>query len=160
MLKARIIGNVGQDPELRCSAEGRPVLSFSVATNSRSRSPEGEWQERTEWVRVTVVGTRAETLPQHLCMGSRVYVEGRLEARPWTDRQGRARAGLEVVASEVRFMNPRQTDDDDGSAGASVVAERRDRQPMPQATAVHGSQATGGAAVAERDHTELEDLPF
>ena len=110
MLKASIIGNLGNDPEMRYSAGGAPFLRFNVASNFRARSPEGEWQDKTEWVRVTVFGQRAETLGQYLKKGSRVYVDGRLEARPWTDQQGQVRAGLELVASDVEFMSTRSDD--------------------------------------------------
>lgn len=108
MLKAQTIGNIGADPELKYSASGSPFLRMNVAANYRSRNQAGEWEDRTEWVRVSVIGQRAETLSKHLKKGSRVYVDGRLEARPWTDQQGNVRAGLEIVANEVQFMSPRQ----------------------------------------------------
>ena len=112
MLSCSVIGNLGNDPEMRYSAGGSPFLRFNVAANFRARTPEGEWQDKTEWVRVTVTGQRAESLSQHLKKGSRVYVDGRLEARPWTDQQGQVRAGLEVVANEVQFMSARAQDDE------------------------------------------------
>jgi single-strand DNA-binding protein len=155
MLKAHLIGNLGNDPELRYAANGSPHLRLDVAATSRARTPEGEWQDRTAWVRVIVTGARAETLSQYLRKGSRVYIEGRLEARPWTDQQGQIRAGLEVLASEVQFMSARQNGDDAQPVTASVVDER----PSPrasEATAV-GTGRRGGAAVADDDDS---DLPF
>jgi single-strand DNA-binding protein len=161
MLKAILIGNLGNDPDMRYSANGSPLLRFNVASNSRSRTPEGEWQDRTEWVRVTVTGNRAESLQQYLKKGSRVYVEGRLEARPWTDQQGEVRAGLELTASEVEFVSSRgpTIDMDDDAPAPASVADERPSHPMPQDMAV--ADARGGAAVADRDaSSELEDLPF
>ena len=117
MLKAMLIGNLGNDPEMRYSANGAPFLRFNVASNFRTRTPEGEWQDKTEWVRVTVTGQRAESLSQYLRKGSRVYVDGRLEARPWTDQQGQVRAGLEVMANEVQFMSSRADDERMGGGG-------------------------------------------
>src|SRR6266536_6653375 len=117
MLKVSVIGNLGHDPEMRYSAAGQPFLRFNVASNYRTRTPEGEWQDKTEWVRVTVTGTRAESLSQYLKKGSRVYVDGRLEARPWTDQQGQLRAGLEVMANQVEFMSPRADDERMGGGG-------------------------------------------
>ena len=159
MLKATIIGNLGGDPEMKYSAGVQPFLRFNVASNYRTRTPEGEWQDRTEWVRVTVFGQRAEALQQHLRKGMRVYVEGRLEARPWTDRTGNVNAGLEVTAQGVEFVSQRGPDFDtkDLPATASVADERPARR-MPQDTAVNG--ARGGAAVAIRDDGDVEDLPF
>src|SRR5688572_19001212 len=113
MLKLTIIGNLGIDPELRYSANGSPFLRFNVASSYRTRDAGGEWQERTEWVRVTVFGARAESLSQYLRKGTRVYASGRLEARPWTDREGQVRAGLEVMADDVEFTSQQRGPDFD-----------------------------------------------
>lgn len=110
MLKASVIGNLGNDPEMKYSASGSPFLRFNVASNFRARTPEGQWEDKTEWVRCTVFGQRAESLSQYLKKGQRVFVDGRLEARPWTDQQGNVRAGLELVASDVEFMSARNED--------------------------------------------------
>lgn len=122
MLKASVIGNLGSDGELKYSASGSAFLRMNVAANYRSRSADGAWEDRTEWVRVTVFGARAEVLAQHLRKGTRVYADGRLEARPWTDQQGNVRAGLELVATDVEFASSRDTggrqggNDDDSDA--------------------------------------------
>jgi single-strand DNA-binding protein len=109
MLKASVIGNLGSDPEMKYSANGSPFLRFNIASNYRARSQSGEWEDRTEWVRCTVFGARAESLNQYLKKGARVFADGRLEARPWTDQQGNVRAGLEVIASDVEFFSPRES---------------------------------------------------
>jgi single-strand DNA-binding protein len=109
MLNAHLVGNLGQDPEPRYSAEGRPVLTFRVASNYRLRTPEGTWTDCVEWVRVRVVGRRAESLSTLLRKGSRVYVDGRLEARSWLNNQ-QPQAGLELLANDVELMGPRQDD--------------------------------------------------
>lgn len=157
MLKAIIIGNLGNDPEMRYSANGTPFLRFNVASNYRTRTPEGEWQDRTEWVRVTVTGTRAESLGQYLKKGSRVYVDGRLEARPWTDQQGQVRAGLEVMANEVQFMSTRADDEaraGGGDLGGGAPRERPSAGSQPARSVPQLSRAEP----AESD--DLEDLPF
>jgi single-strand DNA-binding protein len=160
MLKATIIGNLGNDPDIRYAASGSPMLRFNVASNYRTRTSDGENQDRTEWVRVTVAGNRAETLSQYLRKGTRVYVSGRLEARPWIDRMGNIQAGLEVVAQDVEFFSQRgpTTDMDDNAPATASVADERPSRRMPQDVAVAG--ARGGAAVADRDNADLEDLPF
>src|SRR5918998_2589042 len=124
MLKGSVIGNLGGDPELKYSASGQPTLRMNLASNYRARTPEGEWQDRTEWVRVTVFGQRVETLAPLLKKGMRIYVDGRLEAHPWTDRAGGVRAGLEIVAGDVEFAGPRQESDDWMAPPASVADER------------------------------------
>ena len=121
MLKAEVIGNIGGDPEQRYAASGTATLRFNVASNFRAKAQSGEWEDRTEWVRCTVFGQRAESLSSLLRKGQRVYVSGRLEARPWTDQQGNVRAGLELIAETVEFFSPRQ---DDGERPAPVQARR------------------------------------
>jgi single-strand DNA-binding protein len=158
MLKASIIGNLGNDPEMRYSAGGAAFLRFNVASNFRARSPEGEWQDKTEWVRVTVFGQRAETLGQYLKKGSRVYVDGRLEARPWTDQQGQVRAGLELVASDVEFMSTRADDEMRGGGGGgdygSAPPRERSGGGAPPPRQAQQSRPDPG------DDGDLEDLPF
>lgn len=161
MLKASVIGNLGNDPEMKYSANGAPFLRFNVASNYRARNPEGQWEDRTEWVRVTVFGQRAESLAQYLRKGSRVFVDGRLEARPWTDQQGGVRAGLEVVASDVEFMSSRSDDEARGGSGGSSDDYREPRpsgggsgsrpRPAPQQQSRPAADDSG---------EDLDDLPF
>ena len=165
MLKATLIGNLGGDPDMRYSANGSPLLRFNVASNFRTRTPEGEFQDKTEWVRVTVTGNRAESLSQYLRKGSRVYVEGRLEARPWTDQQGQIRAGLEVLANEVQFMSSRADDEQRGgggggshSGGGGGGGDYNDR-PAPRERS-GGSAPARSSAPEPIDDGDLEDLPF
>ena len=118
MLKGIVVGNIGSDPELRYSAGGTATLRFSVASNGRVRNQAGEWQDETTWVRVTVFGKRAESLQNLLKKGTRVYADGRLEARPWTGQNGQVNAGLELVASDVEFASSRPNGASDGDDAA------------------------------------------
>lgn len=121
MLSCSVIGNLGNDPEMRYAPSGTATLRFNVACNGRVKDQGGNWVDETTWVRVTVFGNRAESLANHLRKGMRVFVSGRLEARPWTSNQGEVRAGLEVIASDVEFMSSRQQDDE---RPAPVAARR------------------------------------
>jgi len=162
MLKAAVIGNLGNDPEMRYSAGGAAFLRFNVASNFRVRSPEGEWQDKTEWVRVTVFGQRAETLTNYLKKGSRVYVEGRLEARPWTDQQGQVRAGLEVVATDVEFMSSRADDEARGGGGGGYGGGDMGSSAPPRERSAPSSAPRQAAPSRPEpgDDADLEDLPF
>lgn len=111
MLKASVIGNLGADPELRYAASGSAFLRFNVACNGRVKDQSGAWVDETSWVRVTVFGQRAESLANLLKKGTRIYADGRLEAKPWTDRSGNVQAGLELIASDVEFASSRQDAD-------------------------------------------------
>lgn len=123
MLKATIIGNLGGDAELKFSQSGQPLLRANLAANYRVRDQFGAWDDKTEWVRVTVFGQRAEALAPILKKGTRIYAEGRLEARPWTDQSGGLRAGLEMVASDIEFMGARPADGDERPAQHREVAD-------------------------------------
>jgi single-strand DNA-binding protein len=141
MLKASVIGNLGGDPELRYSPSGKPMLRMNVASNYRARTPEGEWQDRTEWLRVVIFGQRVETLAPVLKKGMRIYADGRLEAHPWTDRTGGMCAGLELVARDIEFTGARQSDEGDQGPPASVADERPQQR-------------------SETGNDDLEDIPF
>jgi single-strand DNA-binding protein len=156
MLKATLVGNLGQDPEMRYSAEGRPVLTFRVASNYRTRTPEGEWQDRTEWVRVRVVGQRAESLAQYLRKGSRVYVDGRLEARPWMNNQQQPQSGLEIFATDVEFMSSRADDERMGGGGDREMSG----PPSGGSSSPSPRQAPSRSPQPPEDEGDLEDLPF
>ena len=106
-----IIGNLGRDPNMRVTPQGRSVTDMSVATNRKWTGSDGVQHEDTAWFRVTCWGALAEVANQYLAKGRQVYVEGRLQPDPetggpriWTDNQGQQRASFEVVADTVKFL--------------------------------------------------------
>ncbi len=103
--KIMLIGNVGSDPEMRYTPNGKAVTSFRMATNYRYSGPDGERKEETEWFRVNVWGKQAESCNQFLSKGKRVYVEGRLHSRSWEGQDGQMRTSLEVSANRVIFLD-------------------------------------------------------
>ncbi len=104
LCKAMIIGNLGRDPEMRFTANGKPVTSFSVAVN-RVYTVEGERKEETEWFRVSAWNKLAETCSQYLRKGSRVYVEGRLRTSTWDAQDGQKRVTLEITATDMIILD-------------------------------------------------------
>ena len=103
--KIMLIGNVGSDPEMRYTPNGKAVTSFRMATNYRYVGSDGERREETEWFRVSVWGRQAESCNQFLAKGRRVYVEGRLQSRNWEGQDGQMRTSLEVSANRVIFLD-------------------------------------------------------
>jgi len=103
--KIMLIGNVGNDPEMRYTPNGKAVTSFRMATNYRYIGSDGERREETEWFRVSVWGKQAESCNQFLSKGRRVYVEGRLHSRNWEGQDGQMRTSLEVSANRVIFLD-------------------------------------------------------
>jgi single-strand DNA-binding protein len=99
--KVMIIGYLGRDPEMRYTSSGKPVTTFSVATNRSWSSASGERHEETEWFTVVAWGNLAEICKQHLSKGSQVYIEGRLQSRRWEDTEGKKHAAVEIVAGEM-----------------------------------------------------------
>ena len=116
--KMMVIGNLGQDPEMRYTPSGQAVTNFSIATNYRYTTADGETREETEWFRVSVFGRQAESCNQYLAKGRKVYVEGRLRSRSYETRDGEKRFVNEINANDVRFLSaPGARPDDFGSEG-------------------------------------------
>ena len=99
-----IIGNLGGDPELRFTASGTPVATFSVAVNRKWTNADGTPGEETKWFRVTVWRKLAETCNQYLAKGRQVMVIGRVAASAYIGQDGKPHASLEVTAESVRFL--------------------------------------------------------
>lgn len=106
--KVMIIGNVGRLPEMRYTPNGNPVTTFTVATNRRWLTPEGEPREETEWFNVVAWNKLAENCNQLIsAKGTKVYVEGRLQTRSWEGQDGQKRTRTEVIASSVILLDSR-----------------------------------------------------
>jgi single-strand DNA-binding protein len=105
--RVMIIGNVGSDPEMRFTPNGKPVTSFRVATNRVYTNPEGERKEETEWFTVVAWNRLAEQCNQFLGKGRLVYAEGRLRTRMWEGQDGQKRYRTEVIANRVSFLDKR-----------------------------------------------------
>ena len=102
--KVILIGNLGANPELRQTSSGTPVTELRIATNETWKDSSGATQTRTEWHRIVVWGRQAENVARYLSKGRSVYVEGRLQTREWTDKEGQKRYTTEIVASNVVFL--------------------------------------------------------
>ncbi|MBF0589718.1 MAG: single-stranded DNA-binding protein [Magnetococcales bacterium] len=117
--KVQLIGNLGQDPEIRYTQDGRPIASLNIATSeSWMDKNSGQRQERTEWHRVSIFGKPAEIAQQYLRKGSKVFIEGSLHTEKWTDKQGQDRYTTKIKVagfnSQMIILDPR------GGAGAGA----------------------------------------
>lgn len=107
--KAIILGNLGADPETRSTQGGASVTNLSVATSEKWRDKQtGEQKENTEWHRVVLFGRTAEVAGEYLRKGSKVYIEGRLQTRKWTDRDGNDRWTTEIVGNELKMLSGKE----------------------------------------------------
>lgn len=102
--KVILIGNLGQDPELRFTPNGQAVANLRIATNETWTDKQGQKQERTEWHSVVMWGKQAEIVKQYLQKGRQIYIEGRLQTRSWQDKEGNKRYSTEVVATDFQFL--------------------------------------------------------
>ena len=105
--KVMIIGHLGRDPEMRYTPSGRPVTTFTVATNRTWNTTDGERHNETEWFNIVAWGNLAEICKQYLAKGQQVYIEGRLQTRRWEDSDNSKRTSVEVVASEMMILGDR-----------------------------------------------------
>ena len=97
-----IVGNITDDPELRFTPTGRPVANFTVAVNRRSRTPEGQWEDKLDgFFRCNAWADMAENVAESLTKGARVLVTGRLQQRSWEDPEGNRRSAVEIQVDEV-----------------------------------------------------------
>jgi single-strand DNA-binding protein len=102
--KVILVGNLGRDPEVRQTQDGNPIVNLSLATSENWRDKAtGERRERTEWHRVVIFNERlADVAQKYLRKGSKIYIEGQLQTRKWTDQEGRDRYSTEVVLQRFR----------------------------------------------------------
>ena len=135
--KALIIGNLGQDPEIKYTQSGSPVANLSVATSERWKDKNtGEQKEQTEWHRVVVFGRLAEIAEQYIKKGSKVFIEGKIQTRDWEDSEGNKKYTTEVVAREMTMLDSRASMDSNASSSDNSAKD------------------------AAKDDNSEEDIPF
>lgn len=126
--KVILVGNLGNDPDVRYTAGGAAVANISLATAETWKDKDtGEKQERTEWHRVVFFGRLAEIVGEYLRKGSQVYVEGRLQTRKWQDKDGNDRYTTEIVANDMQMLGSKGG----GSAGFNQSAPESTSEKPP-----------------------------
>lgn len=116
--KVILIGNLGQDPEVRFTPSGTAVANLSIATSDTWMDKQtGQRQERTEWHRIVLFNKTAEIAQQYLKKGSKVYIEGRLQTRKWQDQNGQDKYSTEVVCNDMQMLDSRGGGDYQGGGG-------------------------------------------
>lgn len=106
--KVLLIGRLGRDPEMRYTPSGRPVTTFSVATNRTWNTSDGDKRTETEWFNIVAWGNLAEICKQYLAKNRLVYIEGRLQTRHWEDAEGNKHSATEIVASEMIMLDEKK----------------------------------------------------
>jgi len=140
--KAIVVGIVGQDPQIRYTADGKSVCNLSVVTNESWKDKDGEKHEKPEWHRIVLFGRVAEIAGQYLVKGSQAYFEGKIQTRKWQDKDGHDRYSTEIVAFEMQMLGSSSKNKDNDASGSI------------------GSQPSGSAPNASADDFKHDDIPF
>ena len=141
--KVILVGNVGQDPEMKYMPSGNAVTNISIATSESWKDKQtGQQQERTEWHRVVFFNRLGEIAGEYLRKGSKVYVEGSLRTRKWQDQSGQDRYSTEIVASEMQMLDSRN-DGMGQQQGQSQGGYQAPQQPAAMPTQNNAPQAMG-----------------
>jgi single-strand DNA-binding protein len=151
--RALLLGNVGKDPEVRYTASGKAVATFSLATSQRWKDQDGNDQEKTEWHRIVAWGRLGEICGEYLSKGKQVFVEGRIQSREWEDQDGNKRVTVEIVANDMILL---------GSAGGQSRGQDEGfSRNVPsggptQPTGKLRSESKGSSSLPPPD----DDIPF
>jgi single-strand DNA-binding protein len=153
--KVILVGHLGKDPEVRYSASGSAMANITLATSESWKDKgTGEKQEKTEWHRVVFFGRLAEIAGEYLKKGAQVYIEGRLQTRKWTDKDGKDRYTTEIVAGEMQMLGSRE------GRGAQPDSGQGARAPAPAPEAKAGKAPEAFASQAGTGFDPDEDIPF
>jgi len=128
MNKIMLIGNLGKDPEMNYTPSGMAVTKFSLAVNRFKKSSTGERQEETEWFNIVAWDKLAETCNQYLHKGSKVYVEGRVSQRKYTDKNGIERYAFDVIIGDMEMLTPKSAQS--GSSDSFLAGHGGDDDPL------------------------------
>jgi single-strand DNA-binding protein len=143
-------GNLTRDPELRSTNSGTAVCGLRIACNTRRKDGSGNWVDKPNYFDVTVWGAQGENCAQYLSKGRPVAIDGRLEWREFTDKEGNNRQAVEIVADSVQFLGSREGGGENGgrfTPQSDVPADTGDFEPAPM-----GGGGSGG--------TTDDDIPF
>jgi len=149
--KVILIGNLGRDPEVRYMPSGDAVANITIATTETWKDKAGEKQEQTEWHRVAMFGKTAEIAGEYLKKGSQVYIEGKLQTRKWTDKEGQERYTTEIRADRMQMLGSR--------SGGSERMAPPDDDAAPRSSAAPAKKAAGAGKAGGFDDIE-DDIPF
>lgn len=141
--KVIIVGNLGNDPEVRYAANGSAIANISIATSESWKDKNtGDMQEKTEWHRVVMFNRLGEIAGEYLKKGSKVYIEGKLQTRKWQDNSGQDRYTTEIVAATMQMLDSRGGDMGQGGGGYKAPSQAAPQQGGGQQFG--GQQQQGG----------------
>ena len=153
--KVILVGNLGKDPEVRYTPNGKAVASLTLATSESWKDQGGQVQEKTEWHRVSIFGKLAEIAGEYLRKGSQIYIEGKLQTRKWTNKEGQDQYTTEIHLDP--FNGVMQMLGGKSEGAPQQQAQRPAQQQQQQRPAQQSQQAP---TMAEPDFDFDDDIPF
>ena len=158
--KVILVGNLGNDPDVRHMPGGDAVTHISVATSETWKDKQtGEQREQTEWHRVVMFRRLGEIAGQYLRKGSKVYIEGRLQTRKWQAQDGSDRYSTEIVANEMQMLDSRSGGTANYANTGGQVAQSNHSTPAQPANPAASAQQNQAASAPPMDDFE-DDIPF
>ena len=165
--KVILIGNLGRDPETRYTTGGDAVTNLRIATTDTWKDKAGEKQEKTEWHTVVLFGRLAEIAGEYLKKGRPVYIEGRLQTRKWTDKEGVEKYTTEIVADSMQLLGGREGGGGGGGGGAEDDGggyTERSAAPQRSAPAARPAPQAASRPAPQKSSTGFDnmddDIPF
>ncbi|HZV64000.1 MAG TPA: single-stranded DNA-binding protein [Telluria sp.] len=160
--KVIIVGNLGRDPEIRYMPSGDAIANIAVATSYKSKDRNtGEQKETTEWHRISFFGRLAEIVGQYLKKGSSVYVEGRLQTRKYTDKDGVEKYATDIVAENMQMLGGRQGMGGDAGMDDGGSYDSAPSRPAPAPRQAPAAPAARPAPKPASNFSDMDDdIPF
>jgi single-strand DNA-binding protein len=157
--KVILLGNLGRDPETRYTTGGDAVTNLNIATSEQWKDKSGEKQERTEWHRVVLFGRQAEVAGEYLKKGRSVYIEGRLQTRKYTDKDGVEKYSTEIVADRMQLIGGARDAGGGGDAEFANAAAPSGGARREGGAAPKSGGGSGGGGKKNVDDFD-DDIPF
>ena len=158
--KVLLLGNVGKDPEIRASAGGMTIATFSLATADRQKDQQGQWQDKTEWHNLVAFGRTAEIVRDYVKKGTQLFIEGKIQTRSWDDKEsGQKKYRTEILVNDMSLLGGRG----EGGSGGGGSYERSSGGYSGSRSSSSGGGG-GYSQPAAPDYADQgitdEDIPF
>ena len=160
--KVFLLGNVGKDPEIRTTANGMMVASFSLATADRAKDQQGNWADKTEWHNLVCFQRTAEIVRDYVKKGTQLFIEGKIQSRSWDDKEsGQKKYRTEIIVNELSLLGGRSAEGGSGGGGYERAGSSSGGYSGGRSGASGGA---GSAPAPANDYADQgitdDDIPF
>ena len=154
--KVILLGNVGKDPEMRATAGGMQIASFTLATAERTKGQDGQWTDKTEWHNLVAFQRTAEIVRDYVKKGSQLYIEGKIQTRSWDDKEsGQKKYKTEILVNDLQLLGGRG----DSAAGGGSSYSRSESGSSSYGQAQSGARSGSGGSASSYDQRQPAGAP-